>query len=137
MERTNITKLSIVLCLFVLIGWMPLRSHSQQAPSGTPPYLPQNSGSASRDMPPDTHAPTQKDLSTEQVEQQIQNKLDDERGLKGSAVLVSVTDATVILTGRVANQNQRDLALGIAKADAGKRKITDKIQIRSKPLLKQ
>jgi osmotically-inducible protein OsmY len=52
-------------------------------------------------------------------------------------VLVSVTDATVILTGRVANQNQRDLALGIAKADAGKRKITDKIQIRSKPLLKQ
>jgi osmotically-inducible protein OsmY len=88
-------------------------------------------------MPPDTHAPTQKHMSTEQVQQQIQNKLDDERGLKGSTVLATATDTSVTLDGQVANQNQHDLALGIAKADAGTRKITDKLQIRSKPLLKR
>jgi hypothetical protein len=56
------------------------------------------------------------------VQQQIQNKLDDERGLKGSTVLATATDTGVILEGQVANQNQHDLALGIAKADAGTRK---------------
>jgi osmotically-inducible protein OsmY len=52
-------------------------------------------------------------------------------------VLATATDTGVILEGQVANQNQHDLALGIAKADAGTRKITDKLQIRSKPLLKR
>jgi osmotically-inducible protein OsmY len=122
--------------MFALIGGMRLSGQTQQ-PGGTPPYFPQDSRSASRDMPPDTHAPTQKHMSTEQVQQQIQNKLDDERGLKGSTVLATATDTSVTLDGQVANQNQHDLALGIAKADAGTRKITDKLQIRSKPLLKR
>jgi osmotically-inducible protein OsmY len=138
MERTKseLKNFPIFLCLFVVFGFMRLDAQTQQTSGGAPPYFPQDSTSASRDMPPDTQAPTQKDMSTEQVQQQIQNKLDDERGLKGSTVLATATDAGVILDGQVANQNQHDLALSIAKADAGTRKITDKLQIRSKPLLR-
>jgi hypothetical protein len=133
MERTKskLKNLPIVLCLFVLIGLMRVNAQTQQTSGGTPPYFPQDSRSASRDMPPDTHAPTQ------QVQQQIQNKLDDELGLTGSTVLATATDTGVILDGQVANQNQHDLALGIAKADAGTRKITDQLQIQSNPLLKR
>jgi hypothetical protein len=98
-------------------------AHAQQ----TPPYFPegssQGSSTATQDrdaagrMPPDTTAPAHTKLTTAEVEQQIQNKLDDEPTLEGLSLLASVDEKTVTLRGRVANDEQRTVAVRIARFD--------------------
>lgn len=104
----------------------------------TPPYFPsgtgQRNGTAQQDrnsrrMPPDTSAPEHTKLTTAEVEQQIQNKLDDEPMLQGLSLLASVDDKTVTLRGRVANDEQRNAALRIARSYRGNRKIVDMLKV--------
>ena len=100
----------------------------------TPPYFPSGTGNSQTqdrrekpEMPPDTKAPPREKLSTEEVQQQIQNKVDDEPMLKGMRLLASVDDDSVTLSGKVKNDDQRNLALRIAESYAGGRKIIDTI----------
>jgi osmotically-inducible protein OsmY len=114
---------------------VPLATHAQQ----TPPYFPEGSDHghssaqqdrSSRRMPPDTSAPEHTKLTTAEVEQQIQNKLDDEPTLDGLSLLASVDGKTVTLRGRVANDDQRNVALRIARSYSGSRKIVDMLKVR-------
>jgi osmotically-inducible protein OsmY len=79
-------------------------------------------------MPPDQEAPPQ-GLSTPEIQQQIQQGLNSEPMLRNSDVGVHVDENSVILTGKVASEQQHDLALRIAQSYAGDRKIVDKIKV--------
>ena len=79
-------------------------------------------------MPPDIPAP--QTLTSAQVAQQIQEKLDTEPILKASKLTVAVDDATVTLSGSVSNEQEHEIALRIAGSYAGKRDIVDHITIR-------
>jgi osmotically-inducible protein OsmY len=114
-----------MLCIYGVAMLCPLIVPEQ----GTPPYLPPGNTS-SRDMPPDTKAPAHTTLTTEQIQQEIQNKLDDERALKGFTLIATVDDTKVVLTGELATSEQRDLAHRIARSYAGDRKIVDNIRMR-------
>lgn len=101
---------------------------ANQPPYTTPPTFPE-SQAPQQGMPPDTKAPPPQGLSTDQIEQQIQRKLDGEPALTNTKVSVKVGDRSVVLTGRVDTQEQHDLALRIAQSYAGDRKILDKIKV--------
>jgi hypothetical protein len=103
---------------------------------GTPPYFPSDaakSGPQDRkdkpDMPPDTKAPPHEKLSTAEVQQQVQNKLDGEPMLKGLSLTATADDTSVTVSGTVDNAEQRNLAMRIAKSYAGERELVDKITI--------
>lgn len=109
-------------------------AHAQQ----TPPYFPNGSSQGSstaqqdrnsRRMPPDTSAPEHTKLTTAEVEQQIQNKLDDEPSLQGLSLLASVDERTVTLRGKVANDEQRNVAVRIARSYAGPKSSTTSLAI--------
>ena len=104
----------------------------QQPPTNSPPYTTPPTfpeGRPQRQMPPDTKAPAPQDLSSSEVEQQIQDKLNREPTLANTEIGVKIDAKSVTLTGSVNTENQRDLALRIAQSYAGHRKILDKIKI--------
>ena len=104
----------------------------QQPPTNSPPYTTPPTfpeGRPQRQMPPDTKAPPPQDLSASEVEKQIQDKLNREPTLANTEIGVKIDAKSVTLTGSVNTENQRDLALRIAQAYAGHRKILDKIKI--------
>src|SRR5262249_15869449 len=107
----------------------------QQIPRQTPPTFPQDQDPGARpvppDMPPDTAAPQPRELSSGEIEDEIQSKLNSEPGLENDRVRVSVTDSEVIVTGSVNDQRERDTALRIAESYAGDRRIVDKLEIRA------
>lgn len=113
-----------MLCIYLIAMLSSFIARNQ----GTPPYFPSDSTSS---MPPDTKAPAHAKLSTERVQQQIQNRLRDEPALKGFSLIATADDANVVLTGEVADNEQRYLAIRIARSYAGNRKVVDKIQMRS------
>jgi hypothetical protein len=94
----------------------------------TPPTFPDDQASRQQ-MPPDTQAPPQA-LSTAQVQQQIQDKVNSEPALANTNVGVKTDDKSVTLTGTVDTDAQHDLALRIAQSYAGDRTIVDKIKVR-------
>jgi len=98
-------------------------------PHTTPPTFPDDQASRQQ-MPPDTKAPPPQALSTAQVEQQIQDKLNSEPALANTNVGVKTDGKSVTLTGRVDTNAQHDLALRIAQSYAGDRKIVDQIKVR-------
>jgi hypothetical protein len=96
-------------------------------PQSTPPTFPEDRAPR-QPMPPDQEAPPQ-GLSTPEIQQQIQQGLNSEPMLRNSDVGVHVDENSVILTGKVASEQQHDLALRIAQSYAGDRKIVDKIKV--------
>jgi len=96
-------------------------------PHSTRPGSPEAQNPGQR-MPPDSLAP--QTLTSAQVAQQIQEKLDTEPILKASKLTVAVDDATVTLSGSVSNEQEHEIALRIAGSYAGKRDIVDHITIR-------
>jgi hypothetical protein len=104
----------------------------QQPPTNSPPYTTAPTfpdGRPQQQMPPDTKAPPQQDLSDSEVEQQIQKKLSREPALASTEIGVKIDATSVTLTGSVDTERQRDLALRIAQSYAGQRKVVDKIKI--------
>jgi hyperosmotically inducible periplasmic protein len=84
-------------------------------------------------MPPDSHAPpASPELSSSEIQKQIEKKISDEPGLAGANVSVTVDDHGVSLAGTVDSQKQHDLAMRAAQSVAGDRPIDDKLQIRGK-----
>jgi osmotically-inducible protein OsmY len=69
-------------------------------------------------------------MSSAQIQQQIQDKLDSEPELAKSNVKANVNDSSVILTGFVDSEREHQLALGIAEPYAGAREILDRIQVK-------
>jgi osmotically-inducible protein OsmY len=83
-------------------------------------------------MPPDTSAAPGRELSSSEIRDQIQTKLNSEPGLENDRVRVSVTDSDITVTGAVDDEAERELALRIAESYAGDRNIVDKLEIRGK-----
>jgi osmotically-inducible protein OsmY len=81
-------------------------------------------------MPPDTKAPPPQTKSSERVEEQILQQLRAEPSLSGTNVDAKVDDNSIVLTGTLDTLNQHDLVLRIAQANAGNRKIVDKVKVK-------
>jgi len=69
-------------------------------------------------------------MSSERVERQILDQLNAEPTLSVTNIDARVDDDSVVLTGSVDTMTQHDLAVRIAQAKAGDRKIVDRITIR-------
>jgi hypothetical protein len=102
----------------------------QAPPDAAPGQVPPDA--APGQMPPDTQAPPAQQLSTADVQKQIQQKMGDEPMLSGSSIVVSVDDQSVTLQGVVDSERQHDLAMRVAQSYAGNRPVVDKIQVRQK-----
>jgi hypothetical protein len=128
-----------VLCGLLLVLVAAASAQQQQPPynpHGTPPTFPEGQ-SPGQAMPPDTAAPPPQQMSSWQVQQQIQAKLNSEPSLANRNVKASVNDGTVTLTGVVDSERQHQLVLGIAQSYAGSREILDRIQVQGQTWLQK
>jgi hypothetical protein len=126
-----------LLCATLLLSGMCLGQQGQPPPEQqrppyqTPPTFPegrQAPGQApGQTMPPDEPAP--RALSAEEVQQEITSHLKSEPGLSNTEIVAHVNKRSVVLSGKVSSEQQRDLALGIARSYAGHRKLVDKIKV--------
>ena len=123
-----------ILCVWLLL--FSLSVFAQQpapTPGATPPTFPEdkNPKNPSQDMPPDTAAPAPpaaKPTSGE-VQQQINQHLADEPRLKDTTVKFDVDDRSVVVGGSVADEEQHQLALRLARSYAGDRKVEDYVKV--------
>jgi osmotically-inducible protein OsmY len=99
-------------------------------PNQTPPTFPEGRQTPREQLPPDTQAPPAQTMSSEKVEGQIIQQLRAEPALSSTNVVARVDDNSVVLTGSVDTMTQHDLAVRIVQANAGDRKIVDKINIK-------
>src|SRR5262245_63956960 len=101
----------------------PPAPDQQQVPGQTPPTFPEDQDPGARrmppDMPPDTNGPPARELSSSEIRDQIQSKLNSEPGLENDRVNVNVTDSEVTVTGAVDDEAEHDLAMRIAESYAG------------------
>lgn len=104
-------------------------------PGSIPPTFPTDSHPSSS-MPPDTSAPPATERSNPATESsnskiagQITTAISGERRLQKDNVNVEVTEATVMLSGHVADNNHRYLALRIAHDHAGTRSLVDRLRM--------
>jgi hypothetical protein len=123
---------SAVLCLATMViaqqpGQPPPMTNP---PYQTPPTFPEGRQTPREQLPPDTQAPPAQTMSSEKVEGQIIQQLRAEPALSSTNVLARVDDNSVVLTGSVDTMTQHDLAVRIVQANAGDRKIVDKINIK-------
>jgi osmotically-inducible protein OsmY len=122
-----------LLCgTLLLFASMTMAQQQERPPyyppfQSTPPASPAAQNAKQR-TPPEMPAPRM--LTSAEVAQQIQNKLDTEPILKASKLTVAVDDATVTLSGTVDNEQEHKISLRIAGSYAGKRDIVDHIKIR-------
>ena len=98
-------------------------------PTTTPPTFPSDQRPGER-MPPDTKAPAPSEPSNAEIQQQVQHKLETEPLLEDMQLKATVTDAGIMLTGTVNNEQQHKLALRVAESYAGERQVIDKIKVR-------
>jgi BON domain-containing protein len=122
-------------CTVLLLATLVLAQQGQPSPTTTPPYqipptFPEGRQRPMEQMPPDTKAPPPQAMSSERVERQILDQLKAEPILSVTNVDARVDDDAVVLTGSVDTMTQHDLAVRIAQARAGDRRIVDKITIR-------
>ena|SRR5215469_380612 len=119
----------IVLCFTLLLAAPLLAQQQEQSPPKTiPPTF--SPGQTPGEMPPDTHAPPAQTMSDQQVEGEILQQFREEPSLADTNVDARANDNSVVLTGSVDTMAQHDLAVQIAQANAGERKIVDKIMVR-------
>ena len=120
------------LCVLLLTFGM-LAFAQPQYPSDPPPHAtPPDPQAPQRGMPPDTKAPPPQQLSSSEVQSQIQGKLNSEPALADATVLAKANATSVILSGTVDTEAEHQLALDIAESYAGNREIVDRIQVRGR-----
>jgi Flp pilus assembly secretin CpaC len=119
----------LLSCVLLLASLCCAQQQSQppDGPQGTPPTFPREDRPQNQ-MPPDQQA---QPLSTEQVQDQIQQGLNSEPSLSHTKISVKTNDDSVVLSGTVENEDQHESALRIAQSYAGDRKIVDKIQVQT------
>jgi BON domain-containing protein len=115
----------------MVLGSVASASAQQSPPTNQPPYTTPPTFPRQQ-MPPDTKAPPPQRLSTAQIEQQIQDKLNSEPALANTKVSVRTNDRSVTLLGAVNTEQQHELAIRIARSYAGDRKILDKIKVQER-----
>jgi hypothetical protein len=125
----------IICGTLLLFASMMSAQQQRDPPYVTPPTFPESKNPA-QSMPPDTPAPpnqgkAEPSRESAQIAQQIQQAVDNEPLLKDSDLKVKVDDTKVTLTGIVANEKEREIALSAAALYAGKREIVDQIKIRT------
>jgi len=113
--------------VFLLVG-LGLAQQPNPPSSGTPPTFPQEQ-TPRQPMPPDQEAQPNEEVSSAQVQQQIQQSISTEPALATANVNVKTDDSSVVLTGTADSEKQHQLALRIAQSYAGKRQIVDKIKV--------
>ncbi|HZP24657.1 MAG TPA: BON domain-containing protein [Terriglobales bacterium] len=101
-------------------------------PQSTPPTFPRGQQAPRPGMPPDTEAPPQQQLSSSEVQQQIQEKLNSEPALSDSAVSAQVNDNSVVMSGTVNSEREHRQALDIAQSYAGGRQVLDRIEVKGR-----
>jgi hypothetical protein len=99
-------------------------------PHSTPPTFPD--GSSSRQLPPDMRAPAHEELSTSDIEKQLGDRINVEPALQRSDIHATVDDKSIVLTGMVDSEQQRESALRIARSYAGDREVVDKLELRGR-----
>ena len=125
----------VLSCIVLFVATIVLAQQQSQAPpTTTPPYqtpptFPEGRQTP-RQMPPDTHAPPPRAVSSEKVERQILDQLKAEPVLSNKNINAKVGDNSIVLTGIVDTMAQHDLAVRIAQSNAGDRNIVDKIKIK-------
>lgn len=120
-----------VLGVLLLVTLSSAQNQRQQLPN-SPPYstpstFPSNSQQSPQEMPPDQNAPP---MSTAEVKEQIQARLISDPALSNTTVDVMADETSVALVGSVDTEKQRTIAIRIARAYAGDRKVIDKIGVR-------
>jgi osmotically-inducible protein OsmY len=75
-------------------------------------------------------SPTSEALTTPEVEKLIEDNLTSEQALSDVRVMVKTDDNSVVLTGVVDRNEQRNVAEQIAKAYAGSRSVSNQIRVR-------
>ncbi len=140
---------TLAFAVLLLFASLALAQQPGPPPGSTPPTFPGDTQKAPPDQtapphapePPDANAPPSQPMppdrnaqpmATEDIRDQIQKKLDTEPDLSGANVKAQVSDTTVTLTGTVADDQQHDLALRIARSFSGDRTIDDKIEVKVK-----
>ena len=124
----KLTFLGLTLLLAVSVFAQQQGQYPSEPPQATPPTFPEGKPAPERPMPPDQQ--DEHGLSATEAQEQIQQKMSTEPGLRDNAIEVRVDDTSVTLTGAVSSEDQHDLALRIAKSYAGDRDIIDKIKIK-------
>lgn len=107
----------------------------QLPPNSTPPTFPQEQNPRT---PPDVAPPhcapnmgaANAQLPAAELARQIQQKFETEPILQSSTLRVAVDDDNVTLNGTVDNEQEHQIALRIARANAGDRNVVDRIKIR-------
>ena len=114
-----------LLCAFAFgqIGQSPMQA--------APPTFPEGNRSPRQHMPPDQEAPPPQAMSTEQVQLQIEHSFHAEPALASTNVRAHVDDSSVVVTGTVDTEGQHELAMRIAKSNAGDRNVMDKIKVKT------
>lgn len=118
--------LLLVLVVFTLSAYAQQPASPHDSRSAQPDSQAQTQ---TQEMPPDSSTAVRRQLSTTQAEDQIQEHLKNEPSLAGSDLRAQVDDNSVTLTGAIANEQQRDVAMRIARSYAGNRQIVDKLAI--------
>jgi hypothetical protein len=125
---------NLLSCIVLFVATIVLAQQQGQQPPTAPPYqtpptFPEGRQTP-RQIPPDTHTPPPRAVSSEKVERQILDQLRAEPTLSNTNIDAKVDDNSVVLTGIVDTMARHDLALRIAQSNAGDRKIVDKIKIK-------
>src|SRR5207249_465383 len=83
-------------------------------PNQTSPNFPDSRQPPSQ-MPPDEAVPAQRTLSTNEAEREIRQHLNSEPALRDGNVNVVANEDSVVLTGTVDSEKQRDIAARVAQ----------------------
>ena len=116
---------SILLVLCATTGL----SQQQTNPPDKPPSGVQT---PNQQLPPDTRAPAPGQVSSLDIEKELQKEFGRAPLLRGQQLKASVDDKNIVVTGTVETQAQHDLALQLAQQYAKERKVADQIVIRQK-----
>jgi osmotically-inducible protein OsmY len=118
----NKTFLQWMFLLFVCT--FSISSQPIYAQDSKPPVLDDKTGDKSKDKKP-AHA-----MSTKDVADKLQKGLDSKNAAyNGSNIKAVVDDQSVILNGTVNSQSQHEMALQLAGAYGGDRKIVDHLVV--------
>jgi BON domain len=129
---------NVLYCAVLFFAAMVLAQQQGQPPSTTsppyqtPPTFPEGGQTPREEMPPDTQAPPPQTMSNERVEGQIVKQLRAEPSLSRTNIDARANNNSVGLTGNVDTMAEHDLAVRIARANAGNRKIVDNINVKQR-----
>jgi hyperosmotically inducible protein len=134
MKRT----LCVLLLSFSALTFAQQQQQTQpptSPPETTPPTFPRDQVPPEQ-MPPDRKATPDDqahsaELTTPEVQQQIQDGFNSEPTLADKKISVKTDDSSVVVSGTVESEAQHDLALRIVESYAGNRKVVDRITVTS------